>query len=47
MVRVAFTTTGAELFTVVSAKFVVKTLLATGGSQVILAIVESINIRTQ
>ena len=47
MVRVAFTTTGVELYTVVSANCVVVTLLATGESQVILVIVEPINIGTQ
>ena len=46
MVKVAFTTTGVELCTVVSVSFVAETLLATGGSQVILLIVESINTRT-
>ena len=44
---VAFTTTGVELFTVVNVNFVVKTLRATGGSQVILCIVGPINIKRQ
>ena len=47
MVKVAYTTTGVELYTVVSANCVVVTLLATGESQVILVIVEPINIGTQ
>ena len=41
--RVAFTTTGVEQFTAAIVNFVVRTLQATGGNQVILSTADVIN----